>query len=147
MRRGAAFALTSVAAAAATAACDRAPDRVFSVDEVIANIDSLNGKTVRVGGFLPDCDGYNCLLYRNRSAAARGGEGEAEFLGIGDDDDFDNKARPFVGDYVLITGKVDNQCRDKGQWSCLDRGPEVHPTSIKAWRRPAGTVQTPEKVA
>ncbi|MBV8686081.1 MAG: hypothetical protein JOZ90_09935 [Alphaproteobacteria bacterium] len=141
-----------ILAGSVAASCHREPDRVLSIFEVVANIDALNGRTVKVGGFLPECGGYDCLLYGSEAdgrrvkawtelarAHRRVPDSELpEGLGIGSDDGFDRKAAPFVGQYVLITGTVDKRCRDHGEMGCTDRAPEIHPKSIRPWQPPAG---------
>lgn len=156
MTSGAAFVLAALLAASAS--CDsRKP--VLSIDDVIGRIDALNGETVRVGGFLPSCMGYDCGLYRSEAEARRStemlralakhqrlkDEELPEMLGIGGDEDFDRKAAPFVGRYVLITGTVDNRCRYHGKLGCTDRAPEIHPKAIEAWRPPSQGTRVPEK--
>jgi hypothetical protein len=157
MRRAVHLAFASVAAALAS--CHAAPKHVFSVHEVIENIDFLNGRTVRVGGYLPTCGRYDCALYPSQEDVRRRGiwfaavvkEGkkppfeEPESLGIGSDGDIDKKAAPLVGHYVLITGTVDNRCRFH---RCLDRGADIHPMAIEA-RRPSSIPadRTPDKKA
>jgi hypothetical protein len=118
---------------------------------MIANIDRLNGQTVRVGGYLPECGGYECLLYESQADvlrakawfAAAGKEHKMptyelpDWVGIGGDNDIDRKAAPFVGRYVVITGRADNRCRFHGKWGCTDRGPDIHPGAIEAWQPPS----------
>ena len=158
MRAGAALILAGFAAASTTS-CGEGQRQVLSIDDVVARIDVLNGQTVRVEGFLKECGGYDCHLYKNETDARRAGEWMAaatrarrspgyelpESLGIGSDDHFDAKAAPFVGRYVVITGKVDNRCLYQGKRSCLDRSPDIHPTAIEPWRTPGGATGPLEK--
>ena len=38
-------------------------------DEVVTNIDRLNGQTVTVAGYLSECAGYECVLYTDQKQA------------------------------------------------------------------------------
>jgi hypothetical protein len=132
----------------AAASCGpAAPQEVLTVDEVVPRIDALNGRTVSVAGYLPHCSGYTCILYRTRVeaeevdrgiAALRAGEPlnipdfPALSIGIGPNWDFDRKAAPFEGRYVVITGTISNECRFRGKPACMDRGPDLKPTAIRA---------------
>jgi hypothetical protein len=138
--------------AIAVASCGpAAPQEVLTVDEVVPRIDALNGRTVSVAGYLPHCGGYTCILYRTREeaeevdrgiAALRAGEPlnipdfPALSIGIGPNWDFDAKAGPFEARYVVITGTITNECRFQGKPACMDRGPDLKPTSIRAGTPP-----------
>jgi hypothetical protein len=107
----------------------------FSVSEILHNIDSLNGKRVKVLGFMPGCGGYDCSLFANeqqardflRIASSTGRKEKLpEFVEIGEVRGFDAKAGPFAGRYVVVTGRVTNECRQ----GCLDRGPDLVPIDI-----------------
>ncbi len=124
----------------------------MDVETVIAKIDALNGKTITVGGYLGKCAGYDCLLFANRDgervfsqqiaalrkAAAQGKKArwvdDPPFLGIGYDVDFDRKAAPLTHGYVMITGKVTNECRYHGKNGCTDRATDIVPTNIILWQ-------------
>jgi hypothetical protein len=121
---------------------------LFTVTELVPRIDELNGKTVRVVGYLADCAGYSCDLYPREADVAvwqrayaqlgttrRFEEPKLPVLGIGSGPafEFDRKAAPFVNSYVVITGKVTDQCRFKGERGCTDRSPDLEPTGIAAW--------------
>ena len=151
MTRPAALLLAMVPAT--TASCDWIePDPpIFTVAELVPRIDELNGKTVRVAGYLANCGGYSCDLYPRKEDVAVWNRAFAELrktrqfrqpdlpvLGIdsGEDFEFDEKAAPFTGSYVVITGKVTNQCRFKGERGCTDRSPDLEPTKIAAWKGP-----------
>jgi hypothetical protein len=126
----------------------------MTITDVIENIDRLNGRTVRVAGYLGECRGYDCHLFRNpaekarlerlfeqaRAGADSGGgppppvdETPVLSIGTGDGNDFDAKAGPFANSYVVITGRVTNQCRFNGRPDCTDRGPDLQPTGIAGW--------------
>ncbi len=124
----------------------------MATTDVIANIGSLNGRTVRVAGYLGDCRGYECRLFPSPSekaladryygelmAAAHEGrrptlpETVPVFLGIGSGEnfEFDRRAAPYQNGYVVITGRVTNRCRYNGRPSCTDRTTDVEPTQIE----------------
>lgn len=149
MTRRAAFLLAIALPAAAS--CQSGEPPLFSVAELVPRIDELNGKTVRVAGYLDDCGGYSCDLYPSKADVAVWDRAFAELrrtnrpvlpelpvlgIGTGDKWEFDAKAAPFTGRYVVITGKVDNRCRYKGERGCTDRSPDLDPTGIAAWTGP-----------
>ena len=137
---------------------------LFTVAELVPRIDELNGKTVRVAGYLGECQVYSCDLYPSKQDMAVWDRVYAELragrpskrpyklpdrpvLGIGTGDAiddnkagdtfaFDKMAAPFTDSYVLITGKVTNQCRYKGERGCTDRSPDLDPTEIAPWTGP-----------
>jgi hypothetical protein len=128
-------------------------------EEVVKDIDKLNGRTVSVTGYLADCSGYDCVLFTDEKqaelarswmirfqAAAKAHKPFTErpidswyvnSLGIGSGNEFDQKAAPFRHSYVLITGKVTNRCRWKGEPGCTDRSTDLEPLSISGWQRPS----------
>lgn len=157
------FALALVLAAGVSAtSCRNPPQHVLTVRDYIASIDRLNGQRVSVGGYLSRCGGYDCALFDGKddlqrthdwfAAAARDHKQPnfelPEFLGIGSAAGFDERAAPFAGRYVVITGTVDNRCRYHGKWGCTDRGPDIHPETIEAAQPPAGAPKaSPERKA
>jgi hypothetical protein len=129
-----------------------APQRVLTVEELVPQIDALNGETVSVAGYLRECGGYDCGLYRTKGdsdewdrfmmssrANSRMQVPDVPVLSIGASTnfDFDAMAAPFTHSYVVITGTITNQCRFEGRPACTDRGPDLIPTSIRAGRAPA----------
>jgi hypothetical protein len=105
------------------------------VHEVRQNLDELNGRTVRVAGFLPGCGGNDCSLFSNEQQVRDFGtiandparkRKLPEFVEIGSVPGFDEKAGPLVGHYVVVTGRVTNECKG----GCLDRGPDLIPAEI-----------------
>jgi hypothetical protein len=137
-----------------SASCDPgSPQRVLTVEEFVPRIDELNGQTVSVSGYLSQCGGYDCILYRNqadadewrRFMAAVHANQRTPFppehpmvgIGTGTNSDFDAKAAPFDNGYVVITGTVTNECRFQGKPACTDRGPDINPTSIQSAGRVA----------
>jgi len=112
--------------------------RTLSVGTVMQNLDELNGKIVKVAGFLPDCGGYDCSLFANEQQARafwriannpHGKEKLPEFVEIGSVRGFDAKAGPLAGRYVIVSGQVTNECKQ----GCTDRGPNLIPTDIELW--------------
>ena len=149
MRRRAAF--VSGICLLAAASCGSASPPLFTVAELVPRIDELNGKTVRVAGYLGDCSGYECGLYPSKDDFAAWTRTIAELrkgnrpeqprspvlgIGTGEQSEFDSKAVPFTDRYVVITGKVSNQCRSKGEPACTDRSTDLDPISIAAWSGP-----------
>ncbi|MFA5966244.1 MAG: hypothetical protein WC804_19695 [Sphingomonas sp.] len=118
-------------------------DKLFTVPELVANIDTLNGRTVSVTGYLGTCAGYECELFvdeagrdawrRHIDAISRRASPQPEaplWLGIGHGDGFDRKAAPFQNRNVTITGKVTNRCRYFGHPACADRSTDIEPVDI-----------------
>jgi hypothetical protein len=120
----------------------------LAVPDVLENIDSLNGKTVKVLGFLPDCGVYDCSLFVNeqqahdfwRIANKPQGEKLPKFVEIGEVRGFDARTRPFAGHYVVVTGRVTNECRGHGHF-CTDRGPDLVPIDIALSPQANGTTR------
>ena len=127
------------------------PQRRLTVEELIPRIEELNGETVSVAGYLSECGGDDCILYRTKAdsdefdaflAAARANQRppfpDVSMLGIGSGTnfDFDAKAAPFTNAYVVITGTVTNECRFQGKPACTDRSPDLKPTAIRAASSP-----------
>ena len=137
-----------------SASCDAAgtdsSTPLFTVAEIEPRIDELNGARVRVAGYLGECSGYTCILYRSKEdseawdrvmAAVHQKKKvdvpELPSLGIGsggENFEFDAKAAPFVRSYVVITGTVTNVCRFEGRPACTDRGPDLNPIHISSWK-------------
>jgi hypothetical protein len=134
--------------------------RVMSIQKVIDHINELNGRSVRVEGYLGTCAGYDCLLFASDNDRARWErvvsamvhrkkptEAEPPMLGIGSGEhfDFDAKAAPFNNSYVIISGTVTNGCRYHGLPGCTDRTTDLKPISIERWSPSAkvhqGTIQ------
>lgn len=164
MIRPAAFVPATLLPLAAACGALAAEPPLFTVAELVPRIDELNGETVRVVGYLADCRVYSCELYPSKQDVAvwervyaelragrpsKGppklpdlpvlgiGSGEAiDGDGTGDEFEFDRMAAPFTNSYVLITGKVTNQCRYKGERGCTDRSPDLEPARIASWKGP-----------
>ncbi|HEV2748470.1 MAG TPA: hypothetical protein VGW34_14385 [Allosphingosinicella sp.] len=126
-----------------------ASDKVLTVEEVVPRIDELDGQTVSVAGYLSECEGYDCILYRNKEDAdererflvairvnKRAPVPDRPMLGIGTGTklEFDAKAAPFRNSYVVITGTITNKCRYQGKSACTDRTTDLEPTEIREIR-------------
>jgi hypothetical protein len=118
-------------------------EKPLSVPEVVANIDTFNGKTVRVTGYLGSCAGYDCVLFIDRAgreamrrrmqAIVRHASimpDEPQWLGIGSANDFDSKVAALQNRNVTITGKVTNRCRYAGWPACTDRSTDIVPIDV-----------------
>jgi hypothetical protein len=139
--------------AAVCASCGSAePQRVLTVEEVVPQIDRLNGQTVSVAGYLAECGGYDCTLYRDKADSEQWDQFMAAVqanrklpipnvptlgIGSGTNFEFDAKAAPFTNSYVVVTGTITNECRFEGKLSCTDRGPDIKPATIRAGHPPA----------
>jgi hypothetical protein len=134
-----------------TSCGSREPQGVLTVEEVVSRIDELNGQTISVAGYLSECGGYDCILYRtkadsdevDRFMAAAPADMRVPFpdvpmlgIGTGTNFDFDAKAAPFTNSYVVITGTISNVCRVEGKVTCMDRVPDLDPTAIRAGSPP-----------
>ncbi len=153
--------VTGLLLAVAAVACGSASTkRPITVDEFISEIDRLNGRTVTVTGYLGECEGHSCRLYRNKAesdevdramtdmqaALAEGVTDVSGFpfpnhpavsIGTGSKFSFfDLRARFYADSYVAITGQATNQCRSEG-WACLDRASDLEPTSIRSASAPS----------
>ena len=151
---------SAILVAAASMSCDT--QRHKPVAEVVKSVHALNGQTVTVAGYLAECAGYECRLYRDQAHAKQTqiwlqkslttrirGElppgdplNAALGIGSGNSHEFDRKAAPFQHSYVLITGKVTNMCRDEdGKVGCTDRSTDLESMSIRAWDRSDGAAK------
>lgn len=140
----------------ATTACGtQTPTKTMTIDTVVADIDGLNGQTVRVFGYLPECEPMSCGLYRSKAEADQIGRSMKAIrvaldagaddvsgiripsypsLGIGEGPPwafFDLRARLAAGHYVILTGKIANKCRSNGKPVCLDRATDLEPIAIQ----------------
>ena len=125
-----------------------APSDAMSVEEVIADIEVLDGKVVTVRGWLGQCGGYDCGLFASLDDARiveRGDHESGEWLaamdrrlGIGPNDSFDAMASMMQFQEVIVRGKVDATCitgRDPDHpnfgFMCFDRASDIEPQSIR----------------
>jgi hypothetical protein len=149
--------LAAIGAGCSAASTD-SENRVLTTKDVIENIDELNGKAVRVAGYLGECAGYECNLFLNPQGQETWKEHIAAIIqrrqeslppeppmlgiGVGKAFEFDRQAAPYTNSYVVITGKVTNRCRYRGQPACTDRSTDLEPTEIEAWQ-PDGQAAEP----
>ena len=149
--------IVGLLSALATGACGSAPSKKpMTIAELIPQIDRQNGQMVSVVGYLSRCEVYSCRLYRNktesedvdrsmsavRAALASGATDVSGFafpdhpvLGIGTGSwfgFFDLRATFYANSYVVITGRVTNNCRFEGRSACFDREPDLEPSAIRA---------------
>jgi hypothetical protein len=152
--------LTGLLLALATMSCGTASStKPITVEEFITQIDRLNGQTVSVTGYISECQGYNCLLYRNkaesdevdramsakRAALAEGATDVSGFpvpshpavsIGAGSRFSFfDLRASFYANSYVVITGQASNLCYAEGM-ACFDRAADLEPIAIQAASTP-----------
>jgi len=131
------------------------PQTVLTVEELVPHIDELDGRLVTVTGYLPECLGYTCTLYRTkhdfdvrmRALAALEMDRSSKLpdfptlgIGSGENVDFDAKAAAFTNSYVVITGTITNDCRFEGKPACTDRSTDLEPKTIRAGNPPAHRV-------
>lgn len=120
----------------------------MTVDEVVERIDRLNGRTVSVVGYLSECGGYDCVLYRDKTVSDEWHRYGVHFrqnwknpppsprsrwlgIGTGTNFDFDANAAPLRNSYIVVTGRITNECRIKGVPACLDRTTDIEPTDVR----------------
>ena len=149
----------ALAALFALLGCTKAAPAVQTVAEIEPRIHALNGKTVSVGGYLGECAGFECRLFVDKAgwdkfvASANGtmeairrhnrGEKvdpsallftEPQHLGIGSGAGFDQKAAGLTQRYVVITGRITDECRGpNNEPGCIDRSTDLEPTDIREW--------------
>ena len=147
--------------ALATMACGTASStKPITVEEFITQIDRLNGQTVSVTGYISECGGYDCRLYRNKAesdevdramsairvALAEGATDVSGFpfpshpsvsIGTGARFSFfDLRASFYANSYVVITGRANNQCYLEGR-ACFDRAADLEPIVIRSASAPS----------
>lgn len=127
-----------------------APDDAYTVAEVLADISAedskLDGKVVKVTGWLGECGGTNCAIFSTlddaKKVAAYRELPDEEWmpafdraLGIGGNDDFDTRAIFMQFSEVVVRGEINATWKappdDSGtQFGCLDRCDDIRPHSI-----------------
>jgi hypothetical protein len=121
-------------------------NRTLTIHEVLRSIHTLSGRRVKVTGYMPTCGGLECGLFASKNAYAefwrvidgpKSKDPLPEFLSIGFDKNFDRKAGPLAGHYVVVTGRVSDECRDTfGRFHCTDRARDLIPTDIALQSQP-----------
>ena len=121
------------------------PKSTVTPTDVRRNIFLWNGKLITVGGWLGTCAGAECTMFTSKSdmeladirnyESPEQSEAFGRGLGIGFSERFDQSAALLQHQYVLIKGRVNDECR--GFWSaCYDRTPDIEPISIELARPP-----------
>jgi hypothetical protein len=153
--------VTGLLLALATMACSTASStKPITVEEFITQIDQLNGRTVSVIGYISECQGNSCRLYRNkaesddvdramssiRAALAEGATDVSGFpfpshpaVSIGTGSRFyffDLRASFYANSYVVITSQASNRCYAEGR-ACFDRAADLEPIAIDAASAPS----------
>lgn len=90
-----------------SATARRAP--TFSVAEVVARHIELNGRVVRVRGWIRECHGRSCSLYE-AAVGAKGGGAEAAWLSIGWAPAFDRQVRQLGVAQIEVEARVHAVC-------------------------------------
>ena len=149
-----------VLALALTACGSTTATKALTVDQFIAEIDQLNGKTVMVTGFLGECEALSCPLYRSKAEAEEAGRTRSNIravieggatdvsgfpfpshpaVSIGSGPQwsfFDLRAYFYRQSYVVITGRVNSRCRSKDVL-CFDWADELEPLSLRSGTTPS----------
>lgn len=142
------------------ACADDTAKEALTVDEFISQIDELDGQTVSVTGFLGECGGNSCMIYRSdgesadvdramskmRAALEAGAtdvsglpfpDHPAVSIGTGTEGSwFDVRAYFYQRSYVTIRGRASSRCRT-GNVFCFDRAGEIEPSSIRSASAPS----------
>ena len=140
-----------------------APAPVATVAEVLASCDAYKGKIARVAGYLADCGGYGCGLFRDRShwRAYRAAWADEKRIPRDADGRPDRKALDAVWErinalwpmgvgfnpmveprltvhndrYVIISGRMnEHSCIGEG----TDRAEGIAPNDVRVWTKAAG---------
>jgi hypothetical protein len=85
---------------------------VWGVNEVDAHASELDGKTIRIRGWLPRCGGLDCSLYESKFDADTFLEqpGGKHLLSIGADPKFDAAVRPKLPANIVLEAKLNSEC-------------------------------------
>lgn len=118
----------------------------LSMSDIVANHETLDGKTVRTVGWLRNCLGRGCSI-----TESSGGAGAS--LSLGTSGTFDRTVAPYRGIDIQIEveGKVNRECFDHRSDPgadqdainvCMDRGNEIDsPTLIRILQTRAPTTE------
>lgn len=118
--------LALIALVASPATMAQEPN-VMSVDEVLKHHDVLDGKLIRVRGWLTLCESLSCQISAKPSK-------KSPYLSIGSSNAFDENAARLVGTVVVVEAVLDTRClrsriganRAKEEMViCLDRADEL----------------------
>ncbi|MDQ3143870.1 MAG: hypothetical protein M3Q57_03195 [Pseudomonadota bacterium] len=79
-------------------------EAALTVEEVWSRHGELEGKRIRVAGFVDRCYGLGCQLKQI-------GEGsDAKWLGIGTSAEFDGAVQAYLGKSIVVEGQLDATC-------------------------------------
>ena len=96
---------------------------MLTVDRYLAQCEALKGRPVQLAGYLGECGGHDCRLFKDRGQA------------IGFAESFDRKAASFRNGNVVIAGRVrKDDCIGLG----TDRSAGIDPSHIRAWTSSEG---------
>jgi hypothetical protein len=106
----------------------------LSVAEAVARHGELNGRVVRVKGWLGTCQGLSCSLYETL-AGARGQGAEAGWLSIGSSVAFDRRARRLRHKRIVLEARLHAVCFNDPTPPgivevCADRVEQLQPIRI-----------------
>ena len=129
--------LSAFALSIGLAGCGYAPvstDRVLTVAEVEGHMHFLDGKRVRINGWLGQCSKLDCALYAT-SRHLLANDTASGFLGIASSRMVDEAAKTMAGQQVIVTAIVNDECRGiLGQ--CTDRAPDLYVTDLQSLAEP-----------
>ncbi|WP_427964674.1 hypothetical protein [Altererythrobacter sp.] len=122
-----------------TSSCGTANEGIVELSEIAENPQSWDGKVVQVSGWLVQCQDLECHMVATkaeRDLVYFGCPGErcdealaVHLVGIGGNGEFDEAAKLFLGERIILTATVDAQ-----SWShCLDRCGTLDPIGIRAF--------------
>lgn len=123
--------LSAVALSYGVAGCGYAPvatDRMLTVAEVEGHVHYLNGKHVRVKGWLGLCSKRECSIFASHEHLLAGGV-DGGFLGIAASRMVDEAAKDMAGKQVWVSAIVSDECR--GWTNCLDRAADLYVTDMQ----------------
>jgi hypothetical protein len=133
--------------------------QVVTVAEVLAHCDAYKGKFVHVAGYLADCGGYDCGVFRNKSHWSDFRKAWADEqridnadrkandaawariralwpMGVGFDSGVEPKLTAHNDRYVIIAGRIDKSSCDGSNG--MDRSEGIHPADVRVWTKAAG---------
>lgn len=130
MKAAIALAILVFSASCATARGTQA----LSVADVVARHNELDGRVVRIRGWVGECHGRSCGLYETRSGA-HGNGAEAGSLSIGTAPAFDRQVRSLGRAQIVVDARVRAVCFNDPMPAgvvevCADRVDQLQPIRI-----------------
>lgn len=106
-----------------------------AVADIVARHEMIDGRLVRVSGWMGNCNKASCTLYGSETDAATSNEDRASRLSLGRPitPDFDDLARQFRGRSVIVEGHVRAACWQPARsdrTACGRRAAELEPIYI-----------------